>query len=92
MPTCSQAKILTNLESGIQKRQNKLNEQNREFVDIHEAVNTGPFDQELYASNSPKEFHFCNFDQRTPLIFKEMQTMEGIKTVHVVNKKIGKLI
>jgi hypothetical protein len=26
------------------------------------------------------------------LIFKEMQNMEGIKTVHVVNKKIGKLI
>ena len=43
MPTCSQAKILTNLESGIQKRSNLkvFNQQPKEFVDIHEANNTG---------------------------------------------------
>lgn len=91
MPTCSQAKILTNLESGIHKRPGKLSDQ-REFVDIRDAVNSGPAIQmqlnELYG-NSQKDINFYNYDQRTPVMFKEIQSMDGIKTVQIVHQRIG---
>lgn len=90
MPTCSQAKILTNLESGIQSRRhsnnNKMTSKEEEdggilpFIDLHEASNSGPIQIHVNDYYTTTKDHHYSFD------IQHSNTNHGhLKSVHLNN-------
>ena len=88
MPTCSQAKILTNLESGIQKRLFKLSSDNKESTtELHSSRPLNTYSNEYF-------FNKCQSNNEPGGLFEfdsNTKSYEQHKPFQVISKKLNKL-